>query len=208
PNKDDINVNGGKSVADDPCKGRCDHVCVGNDICTCMEGYKLKPDGQRCEDINECLLGSSNCRGGERCINTEGSFRCMREVSCGTGYELTENNDCKDIDECETGIHNCGEQFECQNSQGSFRCVPKTKCGEGFIQDALGSCIGVSCKFGSTHVYSYRVYAASLFRLRTAKRIKIKSSFNMLLPSSCLHFGPTQTQNLTDLIVTVTLIGC
>ncbi|KAK5613724.1 hypothetical protein CRENBAI_017149 [Crenichthys baileyi] len=144
PNKDGINVNGGKSVADDPCKGRCDHVCVGNDICTCMEGYKLKPDGQRCEDINECLLGSSNCRGGERCINTEGSFRCIREVSCGTGYELTENNDCKDIDECEMGIHNCGEQFECQNSQGSFRCVPKTKCGEGFIQDALGSCIDIN----------------------------------------------------------------
>lgn len=46
-------------------------------------------------DINECLLGASNCRGGERCINTEGSFRCMREVSCGTGYELTESNNCK-----------------------------------------------------------------------------------------------------------------
>lgn len=46
-------------------------------------------------DINECLLGASNCRGGERCINTEGSFRCQREVSCGTGYELTDNNHCK-----------------------------------------------------------------------------------------------------------------
>lgn len=46
-------------------------------------------------DINECLLGASNCRGGERCINTEGSFRCQREVSCGTGYELTDNNNCK-----------------------------------------------------------------------------------------------------------------
>uniref|UniRef100_A0A3Q2CE95 Fibulin 1 n=1 Tax=Cyprinodon variegatus TaxID=28743 RepID=A0A3Q2CE95_CYPVA len=123
---------------------KCAHVCVGNDTCACLKGYKLKPDGRRCEDINECLLGSSNCRGGERCINTEGSFRCIREVSCGTGYELTENNDCKDIDECENGIHNCGEQFVCQNSQGSFRCIPKNTCSEGFIQDALGNCIDIN----------------------------------------------------------------
>uniref|UniRef100_A0AAQ6A210 Fibulin-1 n=1 Tax=Amphiprion ocellaris TaxID=80972 RepID=A0AAQ6A210_AMPOC len=95
-------------------------------------------------DINECLLGASNCRGGERCINTEGSFRCQREVSCGTGYELTDNNNCKDIDECETGIHNCGPEFECQNTQGSFRCLPKVKCGAGFIQDALGNCIDIN----------------------------------------------------------------
>ncbi|KAM4734166.1 fibulin-1 isoform 2-T2 [Anableps anableps] len=144
PNKDSTTVNGGLAVGVDLCKGKCDHVCVGNDTCACMKGFKLKPDGRSCEDINECLLGSSNCRGGERCINTEGSFRCMREVSCGTGYELTENNECKDIDECETGIHNCGDQFMCQNSQGSFRCVPKTTCGAGFIQDALGSCIDIN----------------------------------------------------------------
>ncbi|XP_032446481.1 fibulin-1 isoform X1 [Xiphophorus hellerii] len=141
PNQDG---SAGVAVGVDPCKGKCDHVCVGNDSCACMKGYKLKPDGRSCEDINECLLGSSNCRGGERCINTEGSFRCMREVSCGTGYELTENNDCKDIDECETGIHNCGEQFTCQNTQGSFRCAPKNTCGSGFIQDALGSCIDIN----------------------------------------------------------------
>uniref|UniRef100_A0A8C4I486 Fibulin-1 n=1 Tax=Dicentrarchus labrax TaxID=13489 RepID=A0A8C4I486_DICLA len=99
---------------------------------------------QPLSDINECLLGASNCRGGERCINTEGSFRCQREVSCGTGYELTDNNICKDIDECETGIHNCGPEFECQNTKGSFRCLPKVKCGVGYIQDALGSCIDIN----------------------------------------------------------------
>uniref|UniRef100_A0A3B4ZT81 Fibulin-1 n=1 Tax=Stegastes partitus TaxID=144197 RepID=A0A3B4ZT81_9TELE len=121
---------------------KCAHRCAGNDTCACFTGYKLKPDGKSCEDINECLLGASNCRAGERCINTEGSFRCQREVSCGTGYELTDSNNCKDIDECDTGIHNCGPEFECQNTQGSFRCLPKVKCGAGFIQDALGNCIG------------------------------------------------------------------
>uniref|UniRef100_A0A8C6S7R4 Fibulin-1 n=1 Tax=Neogobius melanostomus TaxID=47308 RepID=A0A8C6S7R4_9GOBI len=119
-------------------------LCVGNNSCGCFKGYQLKPDGKSCDDINECLLGSSNCRGGERCINTEGSFRCQREVSCGTGYELTDTNDCEDINECEAGIHNCGPEFECQNTQGSFRCLPKVKCAAGFIQDALGNCIDIN----------------------------------------------------------------
>uniref|UniRef100_A0A665UB60 Fibulin-1 n=1 Tax=Echeneis naucrates TaxID=173247 RepID=A0A665UB60_ECHNA len=123
---------------------KCVHRCVGNDTCACFKGFKLKPDGKSCDDINECLLGASNCRAGERCINTEGSFRCQREVSCGTGYELTDSNNCKDIDECETGIHNCGPEFQCQNTQGSFRCTPKVKCGTGYIQDALGNCIDIN----------------------------------------------------------------
>lgn len=29
--------------------GKCDHVCVGNDSCACMKGYKLRPDGRSCE---------------------------------------------------------------------------------------------------------------------------------------------------------------
>ncbi|GCB82645.1 hypothetical protein scyTo_0021668 [Scyliorhinus torazame] len=63
-------------------------------------------------------------------------------MSCGTGYELTENNQCKDIDECKIETHNCGFDFICQNTQGSFRCRPKMQCGSGFLQDALGNCIG------------------------------------------------------------------
>ncbi|CAB1323414.1 unnamed protein product [Coregonus sp. 'balchen'] len=129
---------------------KCAQECVGNFTCACFKGYKLKPDGKNCEDINECLLGASNCRGGEHCINTVGSFRCQREVSCGTGYELTDSNNCKDIDECESGTHNCTPDFECQNTQGSFHCLPKNQCGDGYIQDAMGSCIepchpGQSC---------------------------------------------------------------
>ncbi|KAM8860411.1 fibulin-1 isoform 1-T1 [Synchiropus picturatus] len=144
PKEEEVTAKGQDSVVADLCNGQCDHECVDKDTCKCSSGYRLKPDGKTCEDINECLLGASNCRGGERCINTDGSFRCQREVSCGTGYELTDNNNCKDIDECETGIHNCGPDFACQNTQGSFRCLPKVKCGVGFIQDALGNCIDIN----------------------------------------------------------------
>ncbi|XP_064174821.1 fibulin-1-like isoform X1 [Anguilla rostrata] len=130
----------------DVCKGagNCAQRCQGNGTCSCFEGYKLKPDKRSCEDINECLVGSHRCRMGERCINTVGSFRCQREVSCGTGYELTDNNNCKDIDECQIGSHNCAAQLECQNTLGSFRCRPRSTCGSGFVQDAMGSCIDIN----------------------------------------------------------------
>lgn len=126
-----------------PCKQQC-HDTGDEVVCSCFVGYQLQLDGVSCEDINECITGSHNCRLGESCINTVGSFRCQRDSSCGTGYELTEDNNCKDIDECESGIHNCPPDFICQNTLGSFRCRPKLQCKSGFIQDALGNCIDIN----------------------------------------------------------------
>ncbi|XP_055962980.1 fibulin-1 isoform X2 [Sorex fumeus] len=126
-----------------PCRQQCRDT--GTDVvCSCFVGYQLQADGVSCEDVNECITGTHTCRLGESCINTVGSFRCQRESSCGTGYELTEHNDCKDIDECETGIHNCLPDFICQNTPGSFRCRPKLQCKSGFIQDAVGNCIDIN----------------------------------------------------------------
>uniref|UniRef100_A0A3Q3VQI0 Fibulin-1 n=1 Tax=Mola mola TaxID=94237 RepID=A0A3Q3VQI0_MOLML len=95
-------------------------------------------------DINECLIGSHSCVMGQVCINTEGSFRCQRETSCGTGYELKDDNTCQDIDECILGTHNCGPDFFCTNTAGSFRCHPKETCRDGFFQDAVGTCIDIN----------------------------------------------------------------
>ncbi|XP_065133436.1 fibulin-1 isoform X1 [Paramisgurnus dabryanus] len=129
---------------EDQCKAAgCSQRCL-NGACACFEGYKFKADGKTCEDINECLLGTHQCQTGQRCINTMGSYRCQREASCGTGYELTDSNKCEDIDECELGSHNCAAGLECQNTVGSFRCRPKVQCGAGYIQDALGSCIDIN----------------------------------------------------------------
>ncbi|XP_072256375.1 fibulin-1 isoform X2 [Pyxicephalus adspersus] len=133
----------------DRCRGGgpCNHQCrdTGTSVvCSCYAGYQLQPDGVTCEDINECISGTHNCKVGQICINQVGSFRCQREVNCGTGYELTEDNSCKDIDECSTGTHNCLPTFNCQNTPGSFRCRPKLQCSAGFIQDALGNCIDIN----------------------------------------------------------------
>ncbi|XP_005994037.1 fibulin-1 isoform X1 [Latimeria chalumnae] len=122
-----------------PCKQQC--IDTGTKvICSCFVGFKLSSDEVTCEDINECLEVPPTCRIGEQCINTVGSFHCVREMNCGTGYLLTENNLCLDINECEVGTHNCAPGLQCQNTQGSFRCKPKTSCGPGYIQDALGKC--------------------------------------------------------------------
>ncbi|XP_028280960.1 fibulin-1-like isoform X2 [Parambassis ranga] len=122
----------------------CSQLCVGDGLCACNDGYQLQKDGVNCADVNECLTGNHNCIAGQVCINTEGSFRCQRETSCGTGYELKDNNSCQDIDECALRTHNCGADFLCTNTEGSFRCHPKERCTDGYIQDAVGSCIDIN----------------------------------------------------------------
>ncbi|XP_072001407.1 fibulin-1 isoform X3 [Engystomops pustulosus] len=126
-----------------PCTQQCRDT-GSSVVCSCYAGYQLQPDGVTCEDINECIAGTHNCKVGQICINQLGSFRCQREINCGTGYELTEDNTCKDIDECATGTHNCLPTFNCQNTAGSFRCRPKMQCSTGYIQDALGNCIDIN----------------------------------------------------------------
>lgn len=57
-----------------------------------------------------------------RCVNMEGSFRCV----CDPGYRLgPDGKHCIDIDEC---IHNPCQHGACYNSPGSFRC----ECPPGF----------------------------------------------------------------------------
>lgn len=57
-----------------------------------------------------------------RCLNMEGSFRCV----CDPGYRLgPDGKHCMDIDEC---INNPCQHGNCLNSPGSFRC----ECHPGF----------------------------------------------------------------------------
>ncbi|XP_061125202.1 fibulin-1-like isoform X2 [Syngnathus typhle] len=120
----------------------CTQRCLEEATCACYLGYRLRPDGVTCEDVDECLLGVHDCVAGQTCINTEGSFSCRREIGCGAGYELTHDNRCKDIDECTLNIHNCSSNFECNNTEGSFRCHPK--CPLGYLEDANGNCFDIN----------------------------------------------------------------
>jgi hypothetical protein len=53
-----------------------------------------------------------------------GSFICIREQSCGTGYTYNQDKrTCEDINECKLNLHYCKEPFKCVNYDGTFRLV-------------------------------------------------------------------------------------
>ncbi|KAG5267223.1 hypothetical protein AALO_G00219360 [Alosa alosa] len=161
------------------CQQVAKNCCVKLDNTPSQEEGTSENEQSRapCENVNECLVGSSTCQQGEQCINTEGSFRCQRMASCGTGYELTDSNLCKDIDECLTGTHNCGPEFRCENKPGSFSCLPHSRCEKGYLQDAVGNCIDINecvtlespCQPGQTCVNTLGSYTCERHRVTCSR---------------------------------------
>ncbi|VDO82337.1 unnamed protein product [Heligmosomoides polygyrus] len=114
---------------------------------TCPPGWIGK--GEQCVDVDECLLLVDDCLESQRCLNLPGSFKCIRTLSCGTGYAMdSDTEDCIDVDECNLGAHDCGPLYQCRNTQGSYRCDPK-KCAEGELQNPqTGECTSIDCPLG------------------------------------------------------------
>ncbi|KAJ8014189.1 hypothetical protein DPEC_G00037670 [Dallia pectoralis] len=95
--------------------GHCENT-HGSYRCRCDDGYQL--EGNKCLDINECLVNRITCGPQGLCSNTEGSFHCQ----CDQGYqESSEGYGCVDINECELLTSVCGEA-KCVNKKGSFQC--------------------------------------------------------------------------------------
>lgn len=127
---------------DKQCSQQCSEI-GGRALCSCLPGFSLMTDGRTCQDVDECLSHSHNCRASQRCKNTVGSFVCERVLTCAPGHQLN-NGRCEDIDECVLKTHNCGGSFVCENTPGAFRCRPKAKCMTGFTQDSHGNCIDIN----------------------------------------------------------------
>ncbi|EGT36148.1 CBN-FBL-1 protein [Caenorhabditis brenneri] len=131
----------------------CEHLCHdrgGEKVeCSCRSGFDLAPDGLACIDIDECATLMDDCLESQRCLNTPGSFKCIRTLSCGTGYAMdSATEQCRDVDECNLGSHDCGALYQCRNTQGSYRCDPK-KCGDGELQNPMtGECTSITCPHG------------------------------------------------------------
>nr|XP_033721397.1 fibulin-2 isoform X6 [Tursiops truncatus] len=126
--------------------GPCKQVCsvVGDTaMCSCFPGYAIMADGVSCEDINECVTDLHTCSRGEHCMNTVGSFRCYKALTCESGYML-KDGECTDVDECELGTHNCQAGSVCHNTKGSFYCQARQRCMEGFLQDPEGNCVDIN----------------------------------------------------------------
>uniref|UniRef100_H3A9E2 Fibulin 2 n=1 Tax=Latimeria chalumnae TaxID=7897 RepID=H3A9E2_LATCH len=137
-----------------PCKSHnpCMQVCQGvgqSTRCSCHSGYRLLPDGTSCEDVDECKQGGHTCTPTQWCLNSIGSFRCVKHSEiCDEGFAPNHAGDCEDIDECSQGRHNCRADSECQNVPGSFFCRPR--CGMGFTPGPQGHCVDMNeCIQGS-----------------------------------------------------------
>ncbi|KAM8947769.1 EGF-containing fibulin-like extracellular matrix protein 1 isoform 2-T2 [Pelodytes ibericus] len=85
----------------------------------CPAGYELTSQNL-CQDIDECVDGSHNCRADQVCSNLRGSFTCM----CPRGYQKR-GEQCIDIDECSLSSF-C--HHHCVNTLGSYYC----QCNQGF----------------------------------------------------------------------------
>ena len=107
----------------------CDHwdPKPGGGGLLCPRGYRIDPEASVCVDVNECAT-DNNCNDAtQRCINTLGSYNCVRFIPCGTGYTFnTQIGRCEDNDECALGLHNCqalGAAYYCRNTQGKSKCL-------------------------------------------------------------------------------------
>ncbi|KAK7789040.1 hypothetical protein R5R35_010542 [Gryllus longicercus] len=151
---------------------RCDNT-LGSYQCirftSCGTGYTLNAQTGQCEDDDECLLGTDNCKNlgpTFQCRNIAGSFRCDRK-RCGEKQVLQNNGECKDvtcppglipgpygtcvdINECEKE-NPCRRNQRCINTRGSFRCINLINCGGGFqLNEAGTQCIDIDeCALGT-----------------------------------------------------------
>ncbi|XP_016407728.1 fibrillin-2-like, partial [Sinocyclocheilus rhinocerous] len=120
----------------------------GSFNCECQRGFTLDPNGQHCEDMDECV-GNHRCQHG--CQNLVGGYRC----SCPQGYlQHYQWNQCVDENECQNS-QICGGA-SCHNTLGSFRCL----CPTGFaFEQLMGGCQDVNecsstqnpCSFGCSN---------------------------------------------------------
>jgi hypothetical protein len=98
--------------------------------------------GVRCNDIDDCESGLSNCADNAHCVDQVGGFGCQ----CVEGYTGDGFNYCINIDECGIGQHQC--EHSCTDIEGSYNCT----CNPGFTlaPDGLNcldvdECETVSC---------------------------------------------------------------
>ncbi|XP_066997488.2 fibrillin-1 isoform X2 [Anabrus simplex] len=152
---------------------RCDNT-IGSFQCirytSCGTGYTLNAQTGRCEDDDECALGTDTCQylgPAFQCRNTLGSFRCERKrcegnqvllpsgecetVKCSKGYEVGAQGTCIDINECERN-NPCKRNQRCQNTRGSYVCLNYNNCVRGYeLNEAGTQCVDVDECARGTH---------------------------------------------------------
>jgi hypothetical protein len=115
----------------------------GDWYCECPAGT-TQPDGNtylRCEDLNECALGTHACGLHEICRNLAPSYTC----DCKLGF-VRSGADCVDVDECQNNNGGCAAHATCTNTEGWRTCT----CAEGFEGNGDYECLDIDeCKSGN-----------------------------------------------------------
>ncbi len=110
-----------------------------------------------CRDINECRIGAHTCQRFLRCVNTIGSYDCVRVQDCKPGFTINARSGvCEDTDECALNTHNCGPGFQCKNNQGSFKCI-RVVCPHNFHLLIDGTCQRNDCGVGKIFNETYNL---------------------------------------------------
>ncbi|XP_046859638.1 uncharacterized protein LOC124452992 isoform X3 [Xenia sp. Carnegie-2017] len=88
------------------------HCIASNDLETKSRSVKLD-----IIDVDECQMKTRNILCEQKCLNTQGSYRCL----CYEGYKLGNDlHTCHDINECEDSSSTCSHT--CNNTNGSYIC--------------------------------------------------------------------------------------
>ncbi|CAC5402382.1 unnamed protein product [Mytilus coruscus] len=99
----------------------------GTKTLTCNENqtYEELPT---CENINECIEGTSNCD--QKCVDNIGSYTCH----CDLGYSPDVKQKCRDIRECDSDDR-AGCDHMCKDVPGGYQCGCKKTGYQLFTKD-------------------------------------------------------------------------
>ncbi len=89
----------------------------------CIEQDGAPP---KCDDINECLVGTAVCDANANCNNSVGGYTC----ECKQGFTGS-GKACVNVDECSNGTAACDLSADCSDTVGGYKCT----CKAGFQGD-------------------------------------------------------------------------
>ncbi|XP_064595145.1 IgGFc-binding protein-like isoform X3 [Liolophura sinensis] len=128
-------------------KARC-AVRKGVRGCHCKRGWRNGNGVDRCDDEDECALGTHRCAKDAVCINKEGTYECACNVGfagdgkiciaipdCADGSRRNSKGECVDINECKEMENACGPNARCYNQDPGFQCACKRgKTGDPYSE--------------------------------------------------------------------------